>query len=59
MTTITDVTRVASTSDEALLEMNAGACAGAKPHGALASRECIYGLAAIVAALLMIFTTAI
>ena len=55
MTTINDVTRVASKADDALHETNSGPSAG-KP---LASRECIYGLAAIVAALLMIFTTAI
>jgi hypothetical protein len=54
MTTITDVTPVAPTSDDALRETNAGAAG--KPLAALAGRECMYGLAAIAAALLLIFS---
>jgi hypothetical protein len=56
MTTNTDVTPVAPSADESSHVTNSGPGVAGKPLATLAGRECMYGLAAIAAALLLIFS---
>jgi hypothetical protein len=56
MTTKTDITTVAASADVSSPVTNSGPGVAGKSLATLAGRECMYGLAAIAAALLLIFS---